>query len=122
MQSLMRDLGMNLALEVKADASAALGIVQRIGIGKLRHIHTNWLWVQDKAQSKTIQYGKVPGATNPADALTKPVDAQSLTDHTRRVNMEYPLEVNKEGYNLGGCVRGGGTREGSMCPWKGKQC
>ncbi len=111
MQSLMNDLGMSLALEVKADASAALGVVQRIGLGKLRHIHTNWLWVQDKAQSKTIQYGKVPGSANPADALTKPLDAHTLTEHTRRVNVEYPSDAHEDGYDLGSCVRGGAREE-----------
>ena len=39
-QSCASDLGMQLSAAVYADASAALGIVQRRGIGKVRHIRT----------------------------------------------------------------------------------
>ena len=51
-QSLLKDLGIETRVRVLADASAALGVVNRIGLGKLRHLHTNWLWVQDKSSRK----------------------------------------------------------------------
>lgn len=50
MLSFMKDLGLvNLKGDVLGDANAALGIIHREGIGKLRHLNTQWLWVQDLA-------------------------------------------------------------------------
>ena len=42
-----RDLGLDLGGEVYTDSSAALGISQRAGIGKVRHLCTQGLWVQE---------------------------------------------------------------------------
>ena len=38
--------------EVMGDANAALGIIRRQGLGRLRHLDTNWLWVQDCAAQR----------------------------------------------------------------------
>ena len=40
LQSLAKDLGIPLALEVLADATAAIGICRRRGLGKIRHLDT----------------------------------------------------------------------------------
>ena len=47
--SLGRDLGMQLSGRVLRDASAALAIVASKGLGRIRHLDTNYLWVQEKA-------------------------------------------------------------------------
>ena len=47
--SLLADWGVQAEGEVLGDAAACLGIVQRKGLGRLRHIQTNWLWVQQRA-------------------------------------------------------------------------
>ena len=62
---------------MKSDASAAIGIANRIGIGKVRHIEVNQLWLQDKVSKKEITI-KVPTEENLADALTKPVKAEVI--------------------------------------------
>ena len=46
MQSLMKDLGMSSTVNVGMDASAALGLINRQGLGKARHIETQWLCIQ----------------------------------------------------------------------------
>ena len=98
MQSLLRDLGVDVNLRVKADASAALGVVNRVGLGKLRHLHTNWLWVQEKAMKKEIQYHKTPGSENTSDILTKAVESEILERHCKAMKVEFPVEANSEGY------------------------
>ena len=45
--SYAKDLGLDLSGEVFTDSSAALGIAQRAGIGKVRHLRTQGLWVQE---------------------------------------------------------------------------
>ena len=61
-----------------SDATAAIGIARRKGLGKIRHLDTTDLWVQDKIRSKTIQLEKVLGTENIADILTKYVDRSTL--------------------------------------------
>ena len=69
--AMMRDLGYLLSGEVWGDASAALGIIHRHGLGKTRHIDISLLWVQETAANKRLQYRKVLGRDNPADFFTK---------------------------------------------------
>ena len=44
--SMIKDLGANMRGKVLGDASAALGIIHRKGLGRTRHIDTGMLWVQ----------------------------------------------------------------------------
>ena len=74
---------------IYADASAALGIVHRKGLGKVRHIDTNTVWVQQAACTKRIQYEKVHGTVHPADALTKQLPEPTRTAHFSRINLEF---------------------------------
>ena len=70
-QSLLRDLGIALPLRVWTDSSAAIGVCSRQGLGKLRHLDTHTLWVQQAVRSKRLSIKKVLGEENPADLLTK---------------------------------------------------
>ena len=45
-QTLYRDLGVELPIRTWTDLSAALGIGGRQGLGKLRHLECHSLWVQ----------------------------------------------------------------------------
>ena len=42
-----RDPCIDLQCELYCDSAAALGITQRAGIGKARHLHAQCLWVQE---------------------------------------------------------------------------
>ena len=66
-QSLMNDMGWKLPVTVHSDATAAIGIARRKGLGKIRHLDVTDLWIQDKVRSKSIGLKKVLGADNPAD-------------------------------------------------------
>ena len=70
-KSLMKDLGLELPCRVWTDSAAAMGIVGRQGLGKLRHIDTHSLWVQQAARSGRIVVKKIRGEDNPADLFTK---------------------------------------------------
>ena len=62
---------MTLPLRVWTDSSAAIGICSRQGLGKLRHIDTHTLWLQQAVRNKRLAIHKVLGEENPADLLTK---------------------------------------------------
>ena len=44
--SLLKDYQIHASGKVMSDASAALGILKRQGLGRTRHIHTSYLWIQ----------------------------------------------------------------------------
>ena len=81
--SLCEDLGVTFGkpIEVKTDASAAIGIASRIGLGKIRHIEVSQLWLQEKVRSGKVIINKVDTSCNLADALTKGVDATIIAKH-----------------------------------------
>jgi hypothetical protein len=56
---------------VWTDSSAAIGICSRQGLGKLRHLDTHTLWIQQAVRTKRVDLRKVDGECNPADRLTK---------------------------------------------------
>ena len=78
LRSLLDDFVVHVGASVMADASAALGIIQRKGLGKVRHVETQHLWVQDMAARKAIEYRKKDGSLNPSDVCTKHVEAWRL--------------------------------------------
>ena len=81
MQAMLEDWGFVVSLEVRSDATAAIGIVRRQGLGRVRHLAVADLWVQQKALAGILQMEKHPGLTNPADMMTKGVDAETLVRH-----------------------------------------
>ena len=79
--SVAKDLGMSWKLHLQSDASAAVGICKRRGLGKIRHLATADLWVQDRIRSKGFSLVKIPGDQNTADILTTYVDRKTLFKH-----------------------------------------
>ena len=75
-QSMLNDIGLDLPLRVWTDSSAAIGICQRQGLGKVRHLDTQTLWIQQAVRSGKVDLRKIAGDKNPADLLTK----HSLTE------------------------------------------
>ena len=80
--SVAKDLGWKLDGEVWGDASAALGIIKRRGLGKTRHIDTGSLWIQQTAAENRLKFGKVLGRDNPADLYTKYLDWNTIRRHS----------------------------------------
>ena len=70
-QALLNDLGVELPVRVWTDSSATTGICSRQGLGKLRHLDTHTLWIQQAVRTGRIDLRKVAGERNPADLLTK---------------------------------------------------
>ena len=68
---LMKEWGMETQGRIYVDSSAALGVVNRKGCGKLRHIKVGLLWIQEREEREELEYSKVLGTENPADWMTK---------------------------------------------------
>ena len=88
-QTLAAYMGWILQPRVHSDATAAIGISKRRGLGKIRHLHTCDLWIQEQTKTERVLLEKVLGTDNPADIFTKYVDQASMTKHLTTMNCEY---------------------------------
>ena len=68
--SLAKEMNIEAAGKVLGDSSAAQGIVARRGTGRVKHLRTQQLWVQEAAATGRLKYAKIPRALNYADLLT----------------------------------------------------
>ena len=86
-RSLVAELSVTLKVTVHTDASAAIGIAQRRGVGKVRQVEVHHLWIQDRVARGDVRVRQVKGVKNPADTLTKHVDGNKLRSHMMQVGM-----------------------------------
>ena len=82
------DFGEELKAVVRSDSSAALAISQRVGLGKVHHLQTQYLWIQERHSKGSLALSKVKGELNPADLLTKGVPQDILSRHMRAAELE----------------------------------
>ena len=87
-RSMLADLGVTMNIRLRTDASAAKGIATRRGLGKVRHIEVNQLWLQEKVNNGEIQVMKVKGEGNLADGLTKPLEGPGVKKHVELTRQE----------------------------------
>ena len=87
--SVMVDFGMVMAGEIWGDAQAALGIINRNGFGKTRHIQIVLLWIQQVSAQRRLSFGKVLGKENPADLFAKHFNSQTIGQHLQRLCCEF---------------------------------
>ena len=87
MRSLAADLGITWSIKVFTDATAAMGMTRRLGVGKVRHLDTALLWIQSKVRGGDVGMEKVAGADNPADALTKYLPGPLLQQQYARMGL-----------------------------------
>ena len=80
MLQLLEDWGVKMEARVFVDSSAAIGVTQRRGNGKLRHVRVGLLWIQEKVESGELSVTKVLGTNNPADAMTKYLSGKRIQD------------------------------------------
>ena len=89
-QAIMSDYGADLPVRLWTDSSAALGIAKRSGLGKIRHLATHTLWLQEKVRTKAVEVRKVKGEENPADLFTKFLSSKDkLHNLVRMFGCEY---------------------------------
>ena len=58
-------------MKIRSDSSAARSMVQRQGIGRVRHMDAALLWIQQKEKEKILAVSPIPTELNPADIGTK---------------------------------------------------
>ena len=86
-RSVLSYLGCIVRVSVLTDSSAAKAMASRKGLGKVRHVEVNQLWVQEKVSSGEIELKKVEGAQNLADAVTKHVEHEGIHKHLSLIHI-----------------------------------
>ena len=71
------------------DANAAIGIVQRSGLNKLRHVELDILWLQEQQARRLLPLRKVPGPLNPSDMMTKHVDLAHIEQYMKILYLKF---------------------------------
>ena len=88
-QSLLRDIGVDLDLRVFTDASTGKSLASRRGLGKVRHIAVNELWLQSHVQDKTVTLVKIKNKFNPSNMLTKYLPKAEIQQRMEHVEHYY---------------------------------
>ena len=78
LQSLGREFGESMGVELILDSSAALSLANRQGLGRAKHIEMQHLWLQDAVKRKRLTTKKVDSAMNPADLMTKALNREAI--------------------------------------------
>ena len=70
---------------VRVDATASKAIASRRGVERVRHLHTQVLWVQEAVARRALTIVKVSGVENPADMGTKHLAQREMHECLKRV-------------------------------------
>ena len=87
-QSIFMDFGMEIKFELHSDATAAIGIASRQGLGRIRHVAVADLWVQQRLKAKDFTVHKVNGLENISDLMTKALDGVRIDMLLKSMNVE----------------------------------
>ena len=71
---LLKEMGFHMKAVVATDSSAAKGVSSRLGAGRIRHLETRCLWIQERVRAKELEIRKVWTDKNRGDMQTKPLD------------------------------------------------
>ena len=87
--SLAKDWNLDYKFGINMDATAAIGIASRRGLGKVKHVHTVFLWVQERLQEHKAVVKKQHTTDMLADILTKYLSRETLEKLLGRMGFVY---------------------------------
>ena len=79
---------MPLPLQLLTNASAARGIVQRQGCGKVKHLDVKTLWIQERESNGDLSIVKIPRLQNMSDLLTHHCTEAEADAHLEGLSVE----------------------------------
>jgi hypothetical protein len=84
-QRMLEAWGVKCGIVGLCDSTAAMGIVERKGVGRLRHLDVGMMWIQDMRADGGLNVKQVKGTENPADQLTKYLGKERVEKRSRVV-------------------------------------
>lgn len=89
-QSILKEMGVHAEIELQIDAAATEGMLQRRGLGRMRHIEVSSLWIQGAIADGKFRVRRIPGKENCADLGTKPLSRASMETHMTNMGFISP--------------------------------
>ena len=86
LKSLLTDLGVDLEIKMFTDATTGKAMATRRGLGKVRHIAVNELWIQEKVHRGDLKIVKIKNKFNPADLMTKHLSQAEIATILEQLN------------------------------------
>jgi hypothetical protein len=77
-RNIAEGFGVKVTIENYTDWTGAIGFCTRQGAGKIKHLETQLLWIQDSVRSKEIVIRTVGTDVNVADIGTKNLTADRI--------------------------------------------
>ena len=59
-KNLLEEMDLKTSLTTFIDSSAARGVSQRIGVGKIKHMSVKTMWIQEKGSGENLGGGEDP--------------------------------------------------------------
>ena len=88
-QALFEDWSLEFGMVVHSDSSTSLSIASRRGLGKLRHVQTRYLWLQQMTNEKRITLKKILGTKNSSDLFTKIMAWPLISKYMQTLGYEF---------------------------------
>ena len=89
LKNMVEEMHDEIELEVIGDSSASMGILNRMGAGRVKHLEVKQLWVQEAVARKVVKVSKIPRRFNLADSLTHHWTRPGGTPHFWRMSLEW---------------------------------
>ena len=91
-QNALLDLGCDhLPVSLCIDAAATKSAITRKGVGRMKHIEIQYLWIQQVVHQGKVACRKIPRRENAADALTHPWTLKDGPAHFQYMGLYDPL-------------------------------
>ena len=89
--------GTTVPLELLSDSSAGLSSQNRLGLGKLKHVHLKFMFLQGLLREGRLQTSKVWGTENSSDLGTKYLDRGEFEKHRAAAGLVGSVSENSGG-------------------------
>ena len=87
--AMTEDFGDKTEAYLYADAFAAIAVANGEGLGRICHLDSQSLWLQQVLRKRLLGLGKVLGTENPSNLMTKHVGLKLLGEHVRSMGCEF---------------------------------
>ena len=83
----MADVGIECTISIGVDAAAAIGVVRRRGVGRVRPFDVRYLWIQERISSGEFRIYKVLGTNSPENVMTKFLGSDQMCEGLARMGI-----------------------------------
>ena len=116
LMSMLMDFGKIASAPVCTDASAAIGMAHRQGLGKTRHLDVQYLWVQAEVAGGRLAVKNIGTTENPADIFTKALSRDVMVYHLSELGFTLDASRAKKAPALNGISFPGRCTLRTACP------